>query len=73
MNREAVALGVPVYTTFEGRQGAVDERLIGEGRMSRLEDPSRLELAKRTGEAARARVRRDPRELVRLLLSPVTG
>ena len=32
MNREAVALGTPVYTTFEGRLGAVDERLIGEGR-----------------------------------------
>src|SRR5215207_5211135 len=27
MNREAVALGTPVWTTFEGRQGAVDERL----------------------------------------------
>ncbi len=25
MNREAVALGTPVYTTFEGRLGAVDE------------------------------------------------
>ena len=25
MNREAVALGVPVYTTFGGRLGAVDE------------------------------------------------
>ena len=26
MNREAVALGTPVWTTFEGRLGAVDER-----------------------------------------------
>ncbi len=26
MNREAVALGVPVYTTFAGRLGGVDER-----------------------------------------------
>ena len=39
MNREAVALGVPVYTTFEGRLGAVDERLIGEGRLLRLAAP----------------------------------
>jgi predicted glycosyltransferase len=31
MNREAVALGVPVYTTFAGRLGAVDERLLAEG------------------------------------------
>ena len=27
MNREAVALGTPVWTTFQGRLGAVDERL----------------------------------------------
>ena len=39
MNREAVALGTPVWTTFEGRLGAVDERLIAEGRMpDRLTD-----------------------------------
>jgi uncharacterized protein len=30
MNREAVALGTPVYTTFEGRLGAVDEALLHE-------------------------------------------
>src|SRR3954470_23837626 len=36
MNREAVALGAPVWTTFEGRLGAVDERLIAEGRLRRL-------------------------------------
>ena len=37
MNREAVALGTPVYTTFQGRLGAVDERLIDEGRLRMLE------------------------------------
>ncbi len=31
MNREAVALGVPVYTIFSGRMGAVDEELIAAG------------------------------------------
>ena len=30
MNREAVALGTPVWTTFEGRLGAVDEALIAD-------------------------------------------
>ena len=30
MNREAVALGTPAYTTFTGRLGAVDETLIRE-------------------------------------------
>ena len=36
MNREAVALGTPVYTVFEGRPGAVDERLLADGRLRRL-------------------------------------
>jgi hypothetical protein len=69
MNREAVALGVPVYTTFEGRAGAVDEALISEGRMHRLEDADELEVRPRTDAPARPRARRDPRALVELLLS----
>ena len=48
MNREAVALGVPVYTTFGGRLGGVDEALIREGRLKPLSDPGALELRKRT-------------------------
>jgi predicted glycosyltransferase len=73
MNREAVALGTPVYTTFEGRLGAVDERLIAEGRLRKLAAADELDLAKRdrvAGEGVQARVRRDPRRLVELLLSP---
>jgi predicted glycosyltransferase len=66
MNREAVALGVPVYTTFGGRLGGVDEWLIHEGRLRPLEDPDRIELVKRTGEAER--MRRDPRLYLNLLL-----
>ena len=73
MNREAVALGVPVYTTFEGRPGAVDEQLIAEGRLRRLHDPDRLALDKRADGEDAGRVRRDPRALVALLLSPVAG
>jgi predicted glycosyltransferase len=69
MNREAVALGTPVYTTFEGKLGAVDERLLREGRMRRLSDPAEIVLGKRQ-EAAKERVRRDPRKLVELLLAP---
>ncbi|MEA2404602.1 MAG: uncharacterized protein QOE08_1249, partial [Thermoleophilaceae bacterium] len=68
MNREAVALGTPVYTTFEGKLGAVDEQLLEQGRMLRLADPSQVALVKRAGPAGE-RVRRDPRELVRLLLT----
>jgi predicted glycosyltransferase len=73
MNREAVALGTPVYTTFQGRLGAVDERLIGEGRLRMLTDAEDLDLARRVRSDGDARVRRDPRVLVELLLSPVCG
>jgi uncharacterized protein len=71
MNREAVALGVPVYTTFEGRLGAVDERLIAEGRLRKLRDPIQINLIKRPPTTTHARIRRDPRVLVDLLLSPL--
>ncbi|MBA2297814.1 MAG: DUF354 domain-containing protein [Actinobacteria bacterium] len=68
MNREAVALGVPVYTTFAGRIGAVDERLIRDGRLRQLADPGALVLRKRrVGEGER--LRRDPNVLLDLLLS----
>ncbi len=68
MNREAVALGTPVYTTFEGRLGAVDEALLREGRLRRLGDPEQIEVQRRP-EKSGLRIRRDPRELVTLLLS----
>ena len=70
MNREAVALGTPVFTVFEGRLGAVDERLIAEGRLRRLNGAAEVELVKRTATAA-TRVRRDPALLTELLLSPL--
>jgi uncharacterized protein len=98
MNREAVALGTPVYTTFEGRLGAVDERLIEEGRLRKLREPEELDLGKRAAASVPAdlsqtpvgasqsaadpsiapptppppRVRRDPKVLVDLLLSPLS-
>jgi predicted glycosyltransferase len=71
MNREAVALGVPVYTTFEGRPGAVDDALIAEGRMRRLGAATELQLQKRGPDSRHARVRRDPRVLLELLSSPL--
>jgi uncharacterized protein len=68
MNREAVALGTPVWTTFAGRPGAVDERLLAEGRLRRLGDPGELDVVRRAPEAV-ARVRRDPALLADLMLS----
>jgi uncharacterized protein len=68
MNREAAALGVPVYTTYGGRLGGVDEALIQQGRLVPLTDPRALELRKRSA-GGDGRVRRDPAELLALLLS----
>ncbi len=65
MNREAVALGVPVYTTYGGRLGGVDEMLIREGRLIPLSDPRALDLRKR--ESSQNRVRRDPALMLDLL------
>jgi predicted glycosyltransferase len=48
MNREAIALGVPVYTTFAGRLGSVDEKLIRDGRLRPLRAAGDLVLEKRT-------------------------
>lgn len=69
MNREAVALGTPVYTTFGGRLGGVDEALIREGRLRPLTDPRALELRRHEGE--RVVLRRDPALLVDLIASAV--
>jgi uncharacterized protein len=68
MNREAVALGTPVFTTFEGRLGAVDDALLRAGRLRKLDDPGQIEVKRRQPNGG-LRVRRDPRELVRLLLA----
>jgi uncharacterized protein len=69
MNREAVALGTPVWTTFEGRLGAVDERLIAEGRLRRLTRADEVEVVKRAPGAASERVRRDPEHFTDLLMN----
>ena len=69
MNREAAALGVPVYTTYGGRLGGVDEELIRQGRLKPLTDPRALDLHKRQDGAAGDRVRRDPQLMLELLLS----
>jgi hypothetical protein len=37
MNREAAALGLPVYSIFRGKIGAVDHRLHNEGRLVLIE------------------------------------
>jgi uncharacterized protein len=66
MNREAVALGTPVYTTYGGRLGGVDEELIRQGRLRPLTDPRALDLTKHPEHGERTR--RDPQLLVDLIL-----
>ena len=68
MNREAAVLGTPVYSVFEGRPGAVDERLAAEGRLRLLRDPTDLDLRRKPPGALADRVRRDPAELLELAL-----
>ncbi|MGH2833646.1 MAG: DUF354 domain-containing protein [Solirubrobacteraceae bacterium] len=76
MNREAVALGTPVLSTFAGRLGAVDAQLIAEGRLGLLRDPQDIDVwLKGTpgGRPPAARIRRDPQVLIDLLCSPLQG
>ncbi len=74
MNREAVALGTPVFTTFEGRLGAVDEDLIATGRMRQLTSADEVVVTKRDPTATvTERIRRDPRDLLTLALAPLRG
>ena len=70
MNREAVALGTPVYTTYGGRLGGVDEALIREGRLRPLTSANAIELEKRP--PAGERVRRDPALLADMALEVAT-
>ena len=72
MNREAAALGVPVYTVFAGRMGGVDEELLREGRLLRLERAEDVLLEPRprreTTERDQLLHDRHPRELLAVLL-----
>jgi uncharacterized protein len=70
MNREAAALGTPVYSIFSGKVGAVDERLIAEGRMVALDDSAKLRLEPRSAPPG-PRNPRDPGILVEAILEAV--
>lgn len=56
MNREAAALGVPAYTIFAGKQAAIDEYLIAEGRLKKLsiDDVKHLIPTKKTAAVSRS-------------------
>jgi predicted glycosyltransferase len=73
MNREAAVLGTPVWSIFEGRLGAVDERLLREGRLRVLDRPEAVTLTRKPQDAVAARVRRDPADLLALALPGVSA
>jgi predicted glycosyltransferase len=70
MNREAVALGTPVFTTFAGRMGGVDEALIADGRLQVLASAAEIPLRKRDAPPG-VRNPRDPELLVEGVLGAV--
>ena len=71
MNREAAALGVPVYTTFAGRIGAVDETLVRDGRLRLLSSVDELVVEKHVGEVRPPSG--DPALLLDLFLTALEG
>jgi predicted glycosyltransferase len=66
MNREAAVLGTPVWSIFEGRLGAVDEMLVGQGRLKMLSDPDEVTVERKPANAFERRTRRDLNDLLKL-------
>ena len=56
MNREAAALGVPVYSIFRGKLGAVDRQLAREGRLVLIEKPEDVRLKLRPVKRTRGAI-----------------
>jgi predicted glycosyltransferase len=71
MNREAAALGVPAATIYAGEWAAIDEQLVNEGRLRRInsrEDVDSLPL-ERKPEANPRRAMDVRNEVIELILT----
>jgi predicted glycosyltransferase len=70
MNREAAALGVPAASVYAGRWAAIDEELMREGRLQRINSREDIEsLVVRKKPKANPRNARDVRaEVTQLIL-----
>jgi len=70
MNREAAALGVPVYSIYAGKWAAIDEQLITEGRLKKIGSPADINsLAVQKKTSREPRVKQGTRtEVVKLIL-----
>ena len=63
MNREAASLGVPVYSIFRGRIGAVDQHLAEDGRLvliESIEDVKTKIRIERSDPGSRNSIRQSP-------------
>lgn len=69
VNREAAVLGVPAYSVFQGKMGAIDRMMVDQGRIVHVTTPTDIKLEKRRGQPAQTR---DPNVLVDLITG-VTG
>ena len=69
MNREAVALGTPVYMTYAARLGGVDEALGARGSAATAREPRAMDLSS-SPDRSEKRVRRDPAVLARPCSKP---
>ncbi len=74
MNREAAALGVPVYSIFRGTIGAVDRQLAAEGRLDLIESPEevdvRIQLCKRERQSID---RSESKQTLRAVVDSIVG
>jgi len=68
MNREAAVLGTPVWSMFEGRPGAVDDKLVADGRLKLLTAPEDVVVAARPRAPVDRYAGRDPGALLDLAL-----
>jgi uncharacterized protein len=68
MNREAAFLGTPVWSMFEGRLGAIDEKLAADGKLNLLSQPEDVVLEKKPGPVPDEIPGRDPADLLALAL-----
>lgn len=72
MNREAAALGVPVYSIFRGKTGAVDRYLETQGRLVLLRGPEDL-AGIRVEKRAPAAVARQGRRALGCIVEEIMG
>jgi uncharacterized protein len=70
MNREAAALGVPVYSIFRGKIGSVDRYLADQGRLVLLEN---VEDAKKKLKLVRRERAGEPSHLKRFALDDIVN